>query len=127
MSEIESYFKKLTDESVRRIAAEANRDQYVINGRTYQRKKITVRDFNRLEKLRTQFAVEKDREKAVDLLATLYLEAARMYLGMTDEEYYNAPWEETKTVIDACNFRTLYGAPFLSSNCTPSFGREAQN
>ena len=113
MSEIENYFKKLTDESVRRIAGEANKDQYDINGRAYQRKKITVRDFNRLEKLRAQFALEKDREKAVDLLAALYQEAAKMYLGMTEEEYYNAPWEETKLVIDACNFRTLYGAPFL--------------
>lgn len=113
MSEIENYFKKLTDDGVKRIAGEANKDQYEISGRTYQRKKITVKDFNKLERLRAQFAFEKDREKAVDLLAILYLEAAKMYLGMTEEEYYGAPWEETKLVIDACNFRTLYGAPFL--------------
>jgi len=117
MSETEGYFKKLTDESVKRISSEANKDQYNISGRTYQRRKITVREFNRLEKLRAQFAAEKDREKAAELLATLYLEAAMMYLGMTEEEYYGAPWEETKLIIDACNFRTLYGAPFLSKNC----------
>lgn len=121
MSEIEGYFKKLTDESVKRIASEANKDQFSINGKTYQRKKITVKEFNQLEKLRAQFALESDKEKVVELLATLYLEAARMYLGMTEEEYYNAPWEETKLVIDACNFRTLYGAPFLSSSST-SYG-----
>ena len=113
MSEIENYFKRLTDESVKRISGEANKDQYTINGRTYQRKKITVKEFNQLERLRAQFAIEKEKEKAVELLATLYLEAARMYLGMTEEEYFNAPWEETKLIIDACNFRTLYGAPFL--------------
>jgi hypothetical protein len=121
MSEIEGYFKKLTDESVRRIASEANKDQFSINGKTYQRKKITVKEFNQLEKLRAQFALENDKEKVVELLATLYMEAARMYLGMTEEEYYNAPWEETKLVIDACNFRTLYGAPFLSNSST-SYG-----
>ena len=32
-SEIERYFKKLTDDHVRRIAGEANKDQYNINGK----------------------------------------------------------------------------------------------
>ena len=112
-TEIEQYFKRLTDEHVKRIANEANKDEFSINGRTYKRRKITVREFNKLEDLRGQFADAKERAKAVLILQTLYLEAARMYLGMTDDEYYNTPWEETKFVIDACNFRTLYGAPFL--------------
>lgn len=121
-TEIEQYFKKLTDEHVKRIATEANKDTYVISDKEYRRRKITVREFNRLEELRAQFADEKDRQKAVAILTTLYSEAAKMYLGITEEEYFNAPWEETKFVIDACNFRTLYGAPFLSSNSTSSSG-----
>jgi hypothetical protein len=123
-TEIEHYFKKLTDEHIRRISAEANKDAYVISGKNYRRRKITVREFNRLEELRAQFADEKDRQKAVAILTALYLEAAKMYLGINEEDYYNAPWEETKFVIDACNFRTIYGAPFLSSSSTDSSGSD---
>lgn len=122
MSETDQYFKKLTDDHVKRIASEANKDQYVINGKTYQRRKITVKEFNKLEKARAAFALEKDADKATDLLANLYKDAAVMYLGMAEEDYFNAPWEDTKLAIDACNFRTLYGAPFLSNNSTNSSG-----
>jgi hypothetical protein len=112
-TEIEHYFKKLTDEHVKRIANEANKDAFTINGKHFRRRKITVREFNRLEELRGQFADSKERAQAVAILQNLYLEAARLYLGMTEDEYYDSSWEETKFVIDACNFRTLYGAPFL--------------
>ncbi len=121
-TEIEGYFKKLSEANIKRIATEANKDSFSINGRDYKRRKITVREFNRLEELRAQFADEKERQKAVAILTALYAEAARMYLGMNEEEYYDAPWEETKFVIDTCNFRTLYGAPFLSSSSTSSSG-----
>jgi hypothetical protein len=121
-TEIELYFKKLTDDHLKRIATEANKDTYVIAGKEYRRRKITVREFNRLEELRAKFADEKDRQKAVAILTALYSEAAKMYLGIASEEYFNAPWEDTKFIIDACNFRTLYGAPFLSSSYTSSSG-----
>jgi hypothetical protein len=110
-TEIEHYFKKLTDDHVKRIASEANKETFAINGKEYKRRKITVKEFNRLEELRGQFADAKERALAVTVLQTLYLEAAKMYLGMTEDEYYDSSWEETKFVIDSCNFRTLYGAP----------------
>ncbi|MGH9992732.1 MAG: hypothetical protein ACREBU_07300 [Nitrososphaera sp.] len=121
-TEIENYFKKLTDAHVKQIATESNKDAYVISGKEYRRRRIKVKEFNRLEELRAQFADEKDRQKAVAILTILYFEAAKLYLGMTEEEYFNAPWEETKFIIDACNFRTLYGAPFLLSSSTNSSG-----
>jgi hypothetical protein len=121
-TETDAYFKRLGDDHLKRISNEANKECFTISGKEYKRRKITVKEFNRLEELRGQFADSKERTQAVAILQTLYLEAAKMYLGMPEDEYYNSPWEETKFIIDACNFRTLYGAPFLSSSSTSSSG-----
>lgn len=117
-SETEAYFKKLTDDHIRRISLEANKDMYSINGKEYRRRKITVREFDKLEELRAQFNSEKDMHKARVLLTALYLEAAKYYLSMTEAEFYDSGWEELKLALDACSFRTTYGAPFSSSSST---------
>lgn len=112
-TETEKYFARLTEAHLKRISEASAKDSFVVDGKTYTRRKITTRAFHQLEKARAAFSKEEDQDKATDILAGLYKDAAQMYLGMTDDEFFNSSWEELKFAIDACNFRTIYGS-FLS-------------
>ena len=89
---------------------------------TFIRKRLTTRQFNDLEQIRSQ--TDKENLNSKDALAdakrtaNVYFEMAKAYLTnkdtsqpMTKEEYENSIWEEIKQVLDACHLRTLMGVP----------------
>lgn len=79
--------------------------------KTFERKKIKVRDYAILERKRGRLAKEKDQEKAADLLIEIYEDCAKYYLGMTKEDFDNADIEYLRKILDTCNIVTTQGAP----------------
>ena len=89
---------------------------------TFIRKRLTTRQFNDLEQIRSQTDKEnlesKDAMADAKRTANVYFEMAKAYLTnkdtnqpMTKEEYENSIWEDIKQVLDACHLRTLMGVP----------------
>ena len=89
---------------------------------TFIRKRLTTRQFNDLEQIRSQ--TDKENLNSKDALAdakrtaNVYFEMAKASLTnkvtnqpMTKEEYENSIWEDIKQVLDACHLRTLMGVP----------------
>jgi hypothetical protein len=134
--EWEKYFKSLSDDYMGRVTEIAKLDVFLVEHReitgktvqnpltgqeepelgpwvkkSYRRTKIRTKDWQTLEDLRAQFALEKNQKKAADLLARIYQYCAFLYLGMSKEVFENTDWEEIKIILDACNFRTVYSLP----------------
>lgn len=65
--------------------------------------------------MRADFASMKttDARAAAKALIAIYCKGAECYLGMSQEEFYAAPWEEIKAIVDASSYRTIYGSAFL--------------
>jgi hypothetical protein len=86
--------------------------------RTFKRRKISTRDFFRVEQMREAIrALERpSRSQVTSALVNLYKELAFIYLeekttGMviTDEEFYRIHWPINKAILDACNLASVAG------------------
>lgn len=86
--------------------------KYEIVERTFQRRKVTVATWNKVEEMRAQLTKLKDREQVVAKMAEIYYILASAYFGISKEEYGSADWDTIKLAVDACNYRTQYGIPF---------------
>lgn len=91
---------------------EPDKERDVYNGtekKTYRRYPIGTGDYHRAEKLRAQFANEKDPDKVADNQARIYQFLAFCYLHMPYAEFSRVEdWTQIKLVVDACNHKTLY-------------------
>jgi hypothetical protein len=97
---------------MKHVAELSKQDSFVTGGgKQYRRSKIRTKDYQNLEILRADLAVERSRRKSAEILADIYFQCGRAYLGMTKEEIKDSDWEELKPALDACNFRTPYGLP----------------
>lgn len=110
-SQWEQYLDSLDQSRLEQITELAKQAKYTIEGKEYPRLKIKTKQFFELERLRAQFGKEKDPEKATDQLIAVYTKCAEYYLGITVEQYEELDWEETKPILDACNFRSVRGIP----------------
>jgi hypothetical protein len=45
------------------------------------------------------------------LLTELYQKSAKYFLNMEEQEFDNSKWTQVKTIIDACNHRTIFTLP----------------
>ena len=108
-SEWEKYLDSLDEARLKELAELAKKKTYVIEGQEYTRKKIKVKQFNDLERLRARFSREKDPVKATEYLINVYAKCAEYFLGIDQDIFENMDWEITKPIIDACNFRSLRG------------------
>ena len=79
--------------------------------KTFEKKKIKVKDYAMLERKRGRLAKEKDQEMAADLLIEIYEDCAKYYLGMSKEDFENADIEYLRKILDTCNIVTTQGAP----------------
>lgn len=113
-SEWEKYLDSLDEARLKQITDLAKKTTYKIDGADYTRKRIKVKQFNELERLRAKFAKEKDQEKATDYLIDVYAKCAEYYLGIPKETFEEMDWETIKPIIDACNFRSIRGIPNLA-------------
>jgi|ERR1044072_1662154 hypothetical protein len=106
-------------------------DEY--EDKTYKYREIPTKRWLELEQLRSEYAdLEKlagftvanivgDKTKQLqkydftrrlsDMLANLYRLSAKYFLKMTDDEFDGASWIDIKTIIDACNHRTIFTLP----------------
>lgn len=108
-SEWEKYLDSLDEARLKELADLARKKTYIIEGQEYTRKKIKVKQFNDLERLRAKFSREKDPVKATEYLINVYAKCAEYFLGIDQDTFENMDWEITKPIIDACNFRSLRG------------------
>ena len=79
--------------------------------KTFERKKIKVRDYVAIEKKRALLAKEKDQVKQSEILFEIYADCSRLYLGMTQEEFDGADIEALRPILDTCNIVTTQGVP----------------
>ena len=107
----ETYLDSLDQGRLQEVIELAKQSKYKINGTEYIRKKIKNRDFFTLERLRGQFNKEKDPVKGTEALINIYVKCAEFYLGITPEQFEDMDWEETKPILDACNYRSVRGIP----------------
>jgi hypothetical protein len=86
--------------------------------RTFARRKISTRDFFKVEQMReTLRRLENPSRKQitsglVDLykeLAFIYLEDKKTHQVITDEEFYRIHWPINKAILDACNLASVAG------------------
>lgn len=84
--------------------------------RTFTRRKIRAKEYRELEEIRARLSSSTDPKTKSELTDHVYRRAANFYIGMTDEEFDLADYEEVKRIIDSQNLRTIYGRP----NPTPS-------
>lgn len=111
-TEWERYLDGLDEARQKYIADLAKQNEYKIGNKTYERRKIRVKDFNTLEKLRARFRKERDPENAADILIDVYAKCAEFYLGMPMKDYENVDdWDTIKLILDACSFRSFRGLP----------------
>lgn len=110
-SEWDKYIDTLDKARLKQLTELAKLSTYNIEGHEYRRKKIKVKQFHELERLRAKFSKEKDPEKATEYLIDTYAKCAEFYLGIERETYEELDWEVTKPILDACNFRSLRGIP----------------
>ena len=108
-SEWEKYLDSLDDSRANLISKLAKDNKYIIEGNEYTRKKIKFKQFTELEILRARFTKEKDPVKAAQYLLDTYVKCAEFYLGISKEEFEEMDWEVTKSILDACNLRTIRG------------------
>ncbi|HTH21413.1 MAG TPA: hypothetical protein VL854_04275 [Nitrososphaeraceae archaeon] len=118
----ETYLDSLDQSRLSQTIELAKLDKYTFNGKTYDRKKIKNKQFFELERLRAKFAKEKDQEAATEHLINVYVKCAEYYLGMSAEEYDELDWEDTKPILDACNFRSVRGLPSSPKDLKESGG-----
>ena len=79
--------------------------------KTFERRKIKVKDYVAIEKKRALLAKEKDQVKQSELLFDIYEDCARLYLGMSKEDFDNSDIETLRKVLDTCNIVTTQGIP----------------
>jgi hypothetical protein len=127
----DEYFNKLKDklnkDYMDMVIDYAKRDEYRVTFRRtsnrepkiYKREKPSVKEFKEVEIDRAKFEMMTKPEQKLDVLnaaAEIYLKCAKMYFGMSQDEFEDCSWEDIKLILDACNFRTLYGIPFSRSD-----------
>jgi len=112
------FMANVNDNYIKVLREYAPKNEFIIEvdgkANSYTRKKIKVKDYADLEKIRAQFNKAQstgDVERATELQFEIYIKCAEYYLGMTKEDFENADFEEVKKVCDAANFRTLHGVP----------------
>lgn len=110
-SEWDKYIDSLDQERMNQIIEYAKQSKYNIDGQEYVRKKIKVREFNELERLRGKLTKEKDPVKATDLLIDVYAKCAELYLGVDKDTFEEMDWEITKPILDGCSYRSVRGIP----------------
>jgi len=87
----------------------------------FRRRKLSVNELKLIEQKQKEYN-ENIKSKSdntlfeAEGLAKLYLEYAQMFLinsktneRITLDEFVNTPWEDTRTIIDACLWRTIRG------------------
>jgi hypothetical protein len=107
----DKYLDSLDQSRLQQVIELARLNKYTIAGQEFQRLKIKNRQFFELERMRGRFNKEKDPEKGTDLLIDIYVKCAEYYLGMSAEQFDEFDWEETKPILDACNYRSVRGLP----------------
>ncbi len=111
-SEWDKYLDSLDQARLKKTIELAKQSKYVINGKPYDRKKIKVKNFNTLERMRAAFAYEKNPRKSTEILIQVYEKCALFYLDMQKEEYEDLDdWEEIKLILDACAYRSIRSLP----------------
>ena len=110
MSAWESYLSSLGDKAVKKLDELARQEEFVIDGKTYKRKKVTTAQHNELEDMRADFASlqSKDPRQAAAQLAAIYEKAALYYLGMGKDAFENSAWEDLKRAVDASAYRVAF-------------------
>lgn len=92
----------------------ADMDVFTIGGKQFNYRKVTAREFNQLEQKKLAIRKETDPEAGSKLIDEVYRLSAKLYLGMSDEEFDSSPLEDVLMVLEACNYRSMFGKPFLT-------------
>jgi hypothetical protein len=113
--EWDGFIGQINDAYINSLRELAKRNEFIlsINGeqKTFQRRKITTKQYKELELMRTRLADEKDPRKFSTLNTDIYERCFELYLSGTKEDFDDGDFEEIKKVCDACSFRTSYGVP----------------
>ena len=116
MSERQNYIIKLADQDV-----------FQIGDKKYVYHKVSNEAFDKLEEMKLQIRKETDPDKGSALIRNIMITSANMFFGMTEEDYKKAPREELGYAIEAANYRSIYGKPFLSNNSMITSDSTAQS
>lgn len=76
------------------------------------RKKITPVEIDQIERARAEYVTCQDPKLVTSLMAKFYEIVAYKYLKITHDEYVRCYWEDTRMILDACTFRTVYSLPY---------------
>lgn len=96
-------------------------EQFNVNGKTYQRRKITAGEHRDLDQLRASWADLKTRDVKEAAIAynKIYVTGAKYFLNMEEADYYQCAFEEIRDLVDALSHRVEYGT-FLSTTNSAS-------
>ena len=86
-------------------------DEYEIAGEKYKRHMLSPKDLRYLKKVEREYAEAvkqefTDPDARLDLDFNLIYEKAKLFLGMTKEQFENTDFEYLQIVLDACELRT---------------------
>jgi hypothetical protein len=119
---IEQYMENQADSYQKEIANMALQDTYEVEKRDgskvkLKRMKLTLKQYKDIELDRASLADMRNATGAnlIETYERIYLKCAEAYFGLTPDDVYDIAWEDIRKVLDACNFRTVYGIPTVPS------------
>ncbi len=86
--------------------------------RDYTRRKITPIEIDQIERARAAYVTCTDPAQITYLMAKFYEIVAYKYLRLKHEDYNRCAWEDTRLILDACTFRTVYSLPYAPKRST---------
>jgi len=126
------FLQALNDAQISETNERMSLNQFIIEidgvPKTFVRRKIRTREYNELEDIRARHAEATNPSDKRKLASEQYRKAASFYIGMTEEEFYAADYEEVKRIVDAQNLRTNYGRPnpTISTSSSTTAGQALQ-
>jgi hypothetical protein len=111
VSEWYKFADSLNKETFKYTAELSRQSKFKIDGKEYQRKKISVKKYKELKNIMAKYENEHNPEKKADLEIDLYAKQAEYFLGVSPEDFENMEWETIKLTLDACMFRNIKGLP----------------
>ena len=132
------YYENLAGERMKEISKLSKLDEFTVaiyddesgewTDETFKYREIPTKKWMQLEALRSKYT---DLEKIAAqkllsskdsgdynfaqqlsiLLSELYQKSAEFFLGMSKEKFDNSKWVQIKSIIDACNHRTIFTLP----------------
>lgn len=132
------YYEQLAGERMKEVTKLAKENTFVIDiqdeetgewkKKSFKYREIPTKKWMELEELRSRYT-DLEKVAATKLLAAkeqntydfaqqlnkllqdLYQKSAKYFLGMEEQEFDNSKWTQVKSIIDACNHRTIFTLP----------------